>query len=650
MSTPVIASLLVILSAHVARKTPTPSLTPTYTTTSTVVLTATPTVTLTPSNTPTSTATATPTILDTATIAPTPTSTATPASLVCPANGATLVIQVDNESGVPQQVTFTGNVLTPSCFGGVGGYSSTTTCGVGVTDCLTLTGLSSGIWKHQISAGLQNQATKSILLAADPNGVANSVSWVVFRSVLTVDRTDDVSSNPIPQCPSAPGMQTCTLRKAMAAGGSAAAPLLIQFDPQVFPAGTPTMIQLTQTGRLPIAGYQMTIDGTDLNGSPTFSDDAHNRVVQLPSTGGTFVFSNERARLIGLFLQRPPLVDGATPGDLVRFDGTVGVSSNNIVANCRIDGGGGSLTMKSTAHDCVEGFGSAGADWGSANRIQNTELTGCPDKAAKVTTLAHLVVQDSWIHHNIGGGLQATFSGNLEADRNLVEFNGYNSTAQVFMNANGLSANGANNTLQPISPSIPSVLQTNGNIIRNNSLRGISAQELSAATITNDLSCGALNGGTAGQNGIAIFNSTYRRRLRHGSGYDSGLQRPQRCNRCQSVNDRSWPRCSRWWQQRVHAERDECEPGWPQRGRFEHTNERPSGGQPVAALLRRSVTPVGNVRRQSCARFQRRRRRERAAAISRRRDHGAARRATLRSDQGQGSRCGTHHRQRIRYD
>lgn len=504
MSTPVIASLLVVLSAHVTRKTPTPSPSQTYTATSTVILTATPTVTLTPSNTPTSTATATPTILDTATITP----TTTPASLVCPANGATLVIQVENESGVPQQVTFTGNVLTPSCFGGIGAYSSTTTCGVGVTDCLTLAGLSSGIWKHHISAGLQNQATKSILLAADPNGVANSVSWVVFSSVLTVDRTDDVSSNPNPQCPSAPGMQTCTLRKAMAAGGSVAAPLLIQFDPQVFPAGTATTIQLTQTGSLPIAGYQMTIDGKDLDGSPTFSDDAHNRVVQLPDTGGTFVFSNQRAQLIGLFLQRPPLVDGATPGDLLRFDGTVGVSSNNVVANCRIDGGGGSLTMKSTAHDCVEGFGGAGADWGSANRIQNTELTGCPDKAAKVTTLAHLVVQDSWIHHNIGGGLQATFSGNLEADRNLVEFNGYNSTAQVFMNANGLSANGANNTVQPISPSIPSVLQTNGNIIRNNSLRGISAQELSAATITNDLSCGALNGGTAGQNGIAIFNST----------------------------------------------------------------------------------------------------------------------------------------------
>src|SRR5262249_35721441 len=35
----------------------------------------------------------------------------------------------------------------------------------------------------------------------------------------------------------------------------------------------------------------------------------------------------------------------------------------------------------------------------------------------------------------------------------------------------------------------------------------ISVQELSTATITNDVSCGASNGGSGGQNGIAVFNS-----------------------------------------------------------------------------------------------------------------------------------------------
>jgi hypothetical protein len=108
------------------------------------------------------------------------------------------------------------------------------------------------------------------------------------------------------------------------------------------------------------------------------------------------------------------------------------------------------------------------------------------------------------VHHNIGGGLQATMSGNLEADRNVVELNGYNATAQVFLNANGIAANGAFET----TPNTPSVLHTNGNIFRNNSSRGISVQEASTATISNDFSCGASNDATNGQNGIVIFNNT----------------------------------------------------------------------------------------------------------------------------------------------
>lgn len=419
-----------------------------------------------------------------------------------------LVIQVDNETGAPQTVTVSGTALVPSCAGGAASYSTSATCGVGLTDCVTLTGLASGLWTHHVVSGVQQQATKSILISGDPNGVPNAVSWMLFNTVLTVDRTDDVTSDPAPQCPSAPGTQTCTLRKAMAAGARVSGPLLVQFDGTVFPAGTPTTLQLTQAGSLPIAGLQMTIDGTDLNGDPTFRGDPYNRIVLLPSSGSTFVFSNQSARVAGLFLQRPTLANGATPGDILRFDGTVGVSSNNLVLNCKVTGGGESLTVKSAAHDCIEGFGGAGADWDHANRVINTEIAACPDKAAKVTTLAHLVVQDSWIHHNIGGGLQATFSGNVEADRNLIEFNGYNAGAQVFYEANGLAANGANQTLSPTTPTTPSVLQTNGNVIRNNSSRGISAQELSIAIVTNDFSCGAFNSGTSGQNGIAIINST----------------------------------------------------------------------------------------------------------------------------------------------
>jgi hypothetical protein len=220
------------------------------------------------------------------------------------------------------------------------------------------------------------------------------------------------------------------------------------------------------------------------------------------------VFSNRGALLAGLLLQRPLLANGATPEDIIRFDGGSGQTEQNVVATCKIDGGGEALTAKSSGHDCVEGVGGAGLDWADANIVRDSEIVGCPDKGVKVTTLAYVSVRDSWVHHNIGGGIQATFSGNVDAERNVIENEGYNATAQVFLDANGLSANGANTIVGSTTPSTPSVLRTTANIVRNNSSRGISVQELSTATLVNDFTCGAVNGATGSQNGIAVYNNT----------------------------------------------------------------------------------------------------------------------------------------------
>jgi hypothetical protein len=282
-------------SATSPTDTPTPTLTPpelpatpTETPTATPVP---PTATATAENTATSTVTSTPT--------PTPTITATPTPLpACAAGGATLTITVDNQTGAPQAVTFAGALLAPSCFGGTTSFTTSAMCAVGSTECSTVSGLASGVWRHQISVGLQGQYQKSIIVAADPNGTSNAIFWVAFRTVLTVDRTDDVSSDPTPQCPSAPGTRTCTLRQAITAGATAPAPLLVQFDPAVFPAGTPTTVQLTQSASLPIAGYRMMVDGTDPNGDPTFRGDPYNRLVVLPGSGATIAFSNDLAVVV----------------------------------------------------------------------------------------------------------------------------------------------------------------------------------------------------------------------------------------------------------------------------------------------------------------------------------------------------------------
>lgn len=428
-------------------------------------------------------------------------SPSTAAAPGCPGGGADLLIVVDNQTGGPQSVTLTGTLLSPSCPGGISTFTIVAACTPGGNGCVqSLSGLAPGLWLHRISAGAQSQYKKSIVVAADPNGFPNVISWVAFRTVLTVDRTDD-SADPTLQCPSPPGMHTCTLREAMSAGSTAPAPLLIQFDPLVFPVGVPTSVQLAQPTPLPMAGYRMTVDGTDANGNPTFRGDPYSRLIDLPASAGISV-TNSLCSLIGLSLQRPTLSARARPGDVVVFNGAGGPVQQSAIVNCRIDGGGGALGDKLDGQDCIEGINGAGSNWDAADLVDNTELTACPDKAVKVTTRAYLTVHDSWVHHNIGGGIQATLSGNVRAQRNLVEYSGYNRSAQVFLAANGLSANGASTS----SLTTPSVLDTDGNIVRNNSARGISVGALSTAAISNDLSCGAINNSTGGQNGVAIFN------------------------------------------------------------------------------------------------------------------------------------------------
>ncbi len=423
----------------------------------------------------------------------------------CPSEGGSLTITVDNQTGSPQAVTLAGMLVTPSCAGGTIGFEQTVACGTGTTACLALTGLASGIWTYHIATGAQSQYQRGIVVAADPSGTPNVISWVAFKTVLSVDRVDDVSANPVPQCPSLPGAHTCTLRQAMSAGATAPAPLLVQFDPVVFPAGRLTTIQLTQSDAMPIDGPGMVVDGTDPDGKPSVRGDRPSRVVRLPASDGNFVFTNTGSALVGLSLQRPTLSLGAQPGNIVVFDGTSGRAQHDLILNCKIDGGGSALTTKLVGQDCIQGWRGAGADWSAANVVQNTEVTACPDKGVKATTLAFVKVVESWLHHNIGGGIQATLSGNIEADRNLVEYSGYIGRSQVYVDANGLAANGADAIA---TPAVPSVLRTDGNVVRNSSSRGISVQGLSSAVVTNDLSCGAVNGGTAGQNGIAIFNSS----------------------------------------------------------------------------------------------------------------------------------------------
>jgi len=293
----------------------------------------------------------------------------------------------------------------------------------------------------------------------------------------------------------------------VANASTAPSPLLIRFDDDIFPAGAQTAVALSQSTSLTLQGTGVVIDGTDENGQPALSGNPagspgsaqYNRKVILPTSGSTLVIRTAGASLIGLFIQRSDLGTGTNPnGNVVYFTGGSGTQLNRIV-NCKVDGGAGHFTGKLAGKDCINGDSSAGQNWANANTVQNTEVTACPDKGVKSDGTggsAYIVVQDSWVHNAIGGGIQATQGGALESDRNVVECNGrggYDCSGPVaYSSASGIDDN------------VGSTLHSSDNISRGNLNRGISITS-GTATVTNDFACG--NKAGAGQNGIAVLDN-----------------------------------------------------------------------------------------------------------------------------------------------
>lgn len=438
----------------------------------------------------------------------------------CPAGGASLRVNVDNRSGATSTVQMKGSRAGGTCNeSGLGlqlVYDSTPiSCISGQTDCFTVSNLAPGIWRNQIIVTTpnlgQHQYIETIVVGADPAGFANVVNWKVFKSVLTVDRTDDIQTA---ACPSG-GTATCTLRNAMAAGATANAPLLVQFDSTVFPlSNTAVNIDPGYPGNpaLTLDGNGMMVDGRDALGEPSLwipttgkPRTSYNRIVNLPGTANPIIFKNQDAVIAGLEIKRTLNPGQNQPDDVVIFEGTTTVTNNNVVMNCKIDGGAGGLTSPATGKDGVGSQHKAGSSWAKSNKVRMCEITGAQDKGIKSTLESYVTAEDNWIHHNLDVGIQATLSGRVEANHNLVENNGRNAAGtEVSTSAQGIAANGQADE----TPTIAAELKTDGNIIRNNLTRGISVREKSIATIKNDYVCGTKKSGTSGgQNGIAILGS-----------------------------------------------------------------------------------------------------------------------------------------------
>lgn len=382
----------------------------------------------------------------------------------CPTGGADLLIEIDNQSGTsPVSVFVNGERLAEDCAAGAltTSYSQMLDCpGSGVVSCASFTGLAPGSWHHSLQVLKPNkgqlQDRKSLLVAGSP---ANGIRYTAFASVFTVTTAKNMGDG--------------SLRQLLQNADGVPKPLLIQFDPAVFPAGVATTIPLDFA--LPaLATDDVTIDGTDSNG------EIGNRIIDAGAQPfGALAITGARNHLIGLRLRNA----GGNNRDVLNITGTA--ADGNVVEE--------TIVEQAASADGIGVDSQAGKDFGdTVNVIRDCEISGAADKGVKVTTGAYVRVERCWVHGNSNGGIQATLGGHVEAWSNLVE-NNFGATAQ-----NGLSANANDDPTMPDTGF--SELRTRGNISRGNGANGISIRAFSMADLRDDYLA------TNGSSGLRIFN------------------------------------------------------------------------------------------------------------------------------------------------
>lgn len=396
----------------------------------------------------------------------------------CPPLGATLQVVLEPaDAAPPADVVIAGTLATPSCGAAGGGlattYVRTLTCDRAAPDgCrATFEGLQPGAWTHQIFvvAGEpfgQFQGRTGLLL--DSSAGSHTVAWPLYRSVQTVAALADSA-----------GCTEC-LRRAIVAAQTAAKPALIQFTPGL--AGT---IRLSG-GLPPLLTGMVTIDGIDTDGialTRTIDGNGLDAAALRILGSQNQIFGLRIANVGGdsdvVVLEGPECVDNLLDQVQVVGRATALCGANRL--GCIIDG-----VCREPSASNPQGFcGNDGigirslAGAAGPNRIRRAVISSARDKGVKVSNGAVAIVEDSLVTGNADGGMQATLSGQLTAQQNILLAN-HGTTS-----ANGLAANGPE-----AGSSLPAILATRGNLSIGNALRGISVRSLSLASLRDDFVCG----------------------------------------------------------------------------------------------------------------------------------------------------------------
>lgn len=419
------------------------------------------------------------------------------AAAPCPPTGAALTLGLTVvEGALTGPSTLSGVLTTPSCDDDrlATTYQVTLTCDpADPASCRgTVEGLRPGLWVHRIEvvegeAAGRRQARRSLLL--DASAGAHALTWQSYRHVQVVDSLDD-----------AVGCTHC-LRAALAAADVGLKPALLHFAPPL--AGSIVLAAALP----PLSGGALTIDGFDLDGLP------HTRTIDANGlNAATLRITSAGNRVDGLRLASSGgdsdtlLIEGPE-ANANRLD-TVAILGRAVdpcqvgeAIGCMLDGvcvvPGPSLPRGACGDDGIAVRDFAGD--AAANLILHADVRGARDKGIKASDHGVARVERSLITGNTDGGLQATLGGQLVAIENEVRTNRGTPTSS------GIAANGA-----AVGSLAPALLETRGNLVVDNALRGLSVRSLSIATLRDDFVCG---NGTAGRDdgfGLAVLDAAGR--------------------------------------------------------------------------------------------------------------------------------------------
>jgi hypothetical protein len=292
---------------------------------------------------------------------------------------------------------------------------------------VSITTRNPGEWKHGISVAStgQKQYQRSSVVA----GTVNPMTWTVFATVKTVT-------------------PMYSLQNAITSANGSTAPVLIQVDHSQFDGGVADLT-VASNSFIPITN-EIVIDGTDIEGNPSPLADFPLRVYPTIVTlnpadrtqpnASTFK-ATAKVGLIGLDIRRILGDDSTIQSVDQPIVWLAANSKSSFIRNTRIDGGAAARgnTCNGGNKTCIYGHSVGSTGFTDAPVVEQSEVRHCFGRAASIND-GHLVMRDNWLHHNRKGGLLADSNkGKVQLARNLIEDDGKNCPGAMRCTADGSS-------------------------------------------------------------------------------------------------------------------------------------------------------------------------------------------------------------------